>query len=79
MEVVHHHIGSPRNITTAQKEPITSPLVIMLSTDSGGGCFCKDTTGLDCTVEEEDEEEAPSELFMSSLIILVLVAVASAR
>lgn len=39
MEVVHHHVGSPKKMTIAQKDATTRLRMRMLSMDSGGGCF----------------------------------------
>lgn len=43
MEVVHHHVGSPRNMTIAQNERMMRPRVRISSVDSGGGCFLETT------------------------------------
>ena len=46
MDVVHHHVGSPRNTMIAQKEATTRLRVRMLSADSGGGFFVEITDAL---------------------------------
>src|SRR5947207_15152439 len=39
IDVVLHHIGNPRNMTTAQNEKMTRVRMRMLSCDSGGGAL----------------------------------------
>lgn len=44
--MVHHHVGSPRNMTIAQNEMIMRPRVRISLVDSGGGCFFEFTTSV---------------------------------
>lgn len=53
MEVVHHHVGSPRNMMIAQNEKMTRPRVRISLVDSGGGCFLEATTSSSGGVESE--------------------------
>ena len=70
MEVVHHHIGSPRNITIAQNEKMTRLRVRISSADSGGGCFLEAATTFASRGAAELGSGLLSLLFGLSVIVL---------